>query len=109
MSKLSYEDKVNLYKDRKKGMSYSSICSKYNVNHAVVEYLISLINKHGYKILKSKNNKKYSKEEKERIIKRVLYNHESLISVAIDEGLLSKGMLSTWISKYKENGYNIVE
>lgn len=62
MLKLSYEDKVNLYKDRKKGMSYSSLCSKYNVNHAVVEYLISLINKHGYKILKVKIIKNIQKK-----------------------------------------------
>ena len=36
-------------------------------------------------------------------------DHESTFSVAIDEGLSSEGLLFTWISKYKENGYNIVE
>lgn len=39
----------------------------------------------------------------------MLINNESIRFVAIDEGLLSFGMLSDWISKYKENGYNIVE
>ncbi len=29
--------------------------------------------------------------------------------MAIDEGLASKGILQNWISKYKENRYNIVE
>lgn len=29
--------------------------------------------------------------------------------VSIDEGLISDGMLQTWIKNYKENGYNIVE
>ena len=29
--------------------------------------------------------------------------------VSIDEGLISDGILQTWILKYKENGYNIVE
>ena len=47
--------------------------------------------------------------DKERIINRVLLNNESAFSVAIDEGLSSDGLLFTWLSKYKENGYNIVE
>ena len=29
--------------------------------------------------------------------------------MAIDEGVKSKSMLSHWVQKYKENGYNIVE
>ena len=36
-------------------------------------------------------------------------NFEPIRFVSIDEGLISDGMLSNWISKYKENGYNIVE
>ena len=36
-------------------------------------------------------------------------NGESAWSVAIDIGLLNYGMIQNWISKYKENGYNIVE
>ena len=47
--------------------------------------------------------------KKQRIINRVLLDGEAIISVSIDEGLLGKGLLSTWISKYKEMGYNIVE
>ena len=41
--------------------------------------------------------------------KKHLVNCESVWSVALDMGLLSYGMLQDWISKYKENGYNIVE
>ena len=109
MAKLSYEDKINLYNDRKNGMSISSLCSKYKINHAIVEYLVRLIDKHSFNTLRTTKNNKYSCKEKERIINRVLINGESIISVAIDEGLSSKGMLSNWVSKYKENGYNIVE
>ena len=36
-------------------------------------------------------------------------DNESILSVSIDEGLLSKGMLNNWLKKYRENGYNIVE
>ena len=66
MSKLSYEDKINLYNDRK----------------------------NGFNILKTVKNKYYSTQDKERIINRVLMYNESINSVAIDEGLLSRGYAS---------------
>lgn len=109
MGKLSFEDKINLYNDRKSGVSISSLCSKYKILHANVEYLTRLIDKHGYDILRKDRNRKFTSYEKEKIITRVLLNNESLLSVAIDEGLSSQGMLSNWIKKYIENGYNIVE
>ena len=109
MSKLTYDDKINLYNDRKKGLSIKSLVTKYGVRHEIVEYLIRLIDKHGYDILKKNKNNYYPPLKKEQIINRVLINNESINSVAIDEGLPSYGMLWNWISKYKENGYNIVE
>lgn len=109
MSKLNYNDKINLYNDRKNGMSINALVSKYNVRHEVVEYLTRLIDKHGLDILRTSKNKYYPPYQKEQIINRVLINNESRNSVAIDEGLSSSGMLANWISKYKEMGYNIVE
>ena len=109
MGKLSFEDKINLYNDRKSGVSISSLCSKYKILHANVEYLTRLIDKHGYDILRKNRNRKFTSYEKERIINLVLLNNESLLSVAIDEGLSSPGMLANWIKNYKEMGYNIVE
>ena len=109
MGKLSYEDKINLYNDKKSGVSISSLCSKYKILHANVEYLTRLIDTHGYNILRKNRNRKFTSYEKEQIINRVLLNNESILSVAIDEGLSSSGMLVNWIKKYKENGYNIVE
>lgn|SRR5574344_673732 len=109
MSKLSYKDKVNIYNDKQKGLSYKSISLKYKIRDNHIKYLVRLIDKHGVTILKKKNNNKYSSSEKERIINRVLLNNESTFSVAIDEGLPGDGLLFNWISKYKENGYNIVE
>lgn len=109
MSKLTYEDKINIYKERKKGIGAITLSKKYNVRREKIYYLENLIDKHGYDILRTRKNKKYSKNEKERIINRVLLNNESINSVSLDEGLLSGGILFNWISKYKENGYNIVE
>ena len=109
MGKLTFKDKINLYNDRKAGMSIQALCSKYKILHANVEYLTRLIDKHGYDVLRKNKNRKFTSYEKETIINRVLLNNESILSVAIDEGLSSSGMLVNWIKKYKEMGYNIVE
>ncbi len=109
MSKLSYEDKINLYNDKKRGMSIGSLSNQYKVRKCVINYLTALIDKHGIDILRTSKNKIHTKYEKQEAIDRVLVNGEAVWAVALDIGLLSKGMLNNWISKYKENGYNIVE
>ena len=109
MSKLSYEDKIKIYYEKKKGRSRRSLACEYKINQSNVQYLVRLIDKHGFDILRTTSNKKYTPAEKERIINRILLNNESVISVSIDEGLSNSGMLGNWIKKYKEMGYNIVE
>ena len=109
MSKLTYEDKINLYNDRKNGISRSNLSKKYKIRTCSIDYLVSLIDKHGYDILRTTKNKVHTKYEKQEAIDRVLLNGESAWSVAIDIGLLSYGMLQNWIKKYREMGYNIVE
>ena len=109
MSKLSYEDKVNIYKLRKQGKQISYLSKKYKVNEGNINYLIRLIDKHGLKIVKKDFNNYYSPYQKEEIINRILIGKESIKSVSIDVGLSSKGLLHNWIKKYKENNYNIVE
>ena len=42
-------------------------------------------------------------------INRILINHESINSVAIDIELASNGILHNWLSKFKENRYNVIE
>ena len=106
MGKLTYNDKVNLYYDRKEGLPLSYISQKYNTTVDNIQFLCRLIDKHGFEILTKR--KSYQKYEKEQIINRAI-NGESIISVAVDEGIKSKSMLSHWVQKYKENGYNIVE
>ena len=109
MSKLSYEDKINLYNDRKSGMSVGSLSIKYNVRKCVVNYMVSLIDKHGLNILRTGKNKIHTKYEKQEAIDRVLIDGEAKWAVALDIGLLSKGMLDNWIKNYRDMGYNIVE
>ena len=109
MSKLTYEDKINLYNDKKKGMSIGSLSNKYKVRKCVINYLTALIDIHGVDILRTNKNRIHTKSEKQEAIDRVLINGEAKWAVALDIGLLSKGMLDNWIKNYKENCYNIVE
>ena len=109
MSKLSYDDKINLYNDKLNGKSIKTLSRKYGITYHNVQYLIRLIDRHGFDILRTGKNKKYTSQEKERIINRVLLNNESILFVSVEEGLSGDGMLQNWVKKYKENGYNIVE
>ena len=109
MSKLSYEDKIKIYQERKQGNTIKNISKKYGVRIDEIKYLVRLIDKHGFDILRTNKNRKFTSYEKEQIVNRVLLNNESACSVAIDEGLLSRGMLQKWIKDYKNMGYNIVE
>ena len=109
MSKLSYEDKIEIYNERKNGRTFSYLSTKYNIRIDNIKYLVRLIDKHGYDILRTSKNRTFSTIEKERIINRVILDNESVCSVAIDEGLLGNGILFNWIKEYKENCYNIVE
>ena len=109
MSKLSNEDKIDIYYKKKNGQSRNSIANEYKIQASLVIYLVRLIEKHGFNIIRKEKNKYYTSYEKEQIINRILIGGESVWSVAIDEGLPSCGILQNWIKKYKENGYNIVE
>ena len=53
MSKLSYEDKVNLYNDKIKGIAIKSLGPKYGITYHNAQYLIRLIDKHGFDILRT--------------------------------------------------------
>lgn len=109
MSKLTREDRIEIYERRKNGETISSLAKSFNIHESKIKYLIVLIKKHGYDILRNGKNRYYSREFKLQTINRVLINHESINSVALDIGLVSAGILHNWLSKFKENGYNVIE
>ena len=109
MSKLTRKDKIEIYERRKKGETISSLTKSFDVRGSNIRYLITLIKKHGYDILRKNKNRTYSKDFKLQIINIILINHESVNSVALDIGLESSGILHNWLSKFKENGYNVIE
>ncbi|ATV71386.1 IS3 family transposase [Fusobacterium pseudoperiodonticum] len=98
-----------MYERRKKGETIPSLAKNFDVQESNIKYLVDLIEKHGYDILRKDKNRTYSKDFKLQIINRILINHESINSVAINIGLVSPGILHNWLSKFKENGYNVVE
>ena len=109
MAKLTNEQRIKIYERRLKGESLRALALEFNINIHRLEYLVRLLKKHGYNILRNNKNKHYSKEFKEITINRILLEKESKTSVAIDIGLSSEGILHNWIKKYKENCYNVIE
>ena len=106
MSKLSYEERIEIYNKRKEGETLKTLQSKYGMTKHNIQYLVWLIDKHGFDILRTTKNKEYPKQFKADAINRVLIDNEPIQAVAIDIGLLSDGMLHNWIKKYKEFGYD---
>ena len=109
MSKLTKEDKIEIYERRLKGETIPALAKTFNITESKIKYFIALIKKHGYDILREDKNRVYSKDFKLQTINRILIDHESINSVAIDIGLTSSGILDNWLSKFKKNGYNVVE
>lgn len=58
MSKLSYEEKIEIYNKRKQGITLNTLHLQYGITVHNIQYIIWLVNKHGYEILKKKPNKK---------------------------------------------------
>ena len=109
MSKLTREQKIEIYHKRKSGVSLQELTTVYKIKRENIIYLIRLIEKHGEGILRNDKNRYYSPSLKEEIINKVLLDNHSINSIAIEYGLSSNGMLCNWINSYKENGYVIVE
>ena len=108
--KLTYEDKLEIYRLRKEeGWGERRIAKKFNITPFTVHYIFHLIDRHGPEIVKHGKNKYYPPEFKKAAIKRALSGKESIISIAVDLGLPRDTLLHSWIKSYKENGYTVVE
>ena len=66
MSKLSYEDKISLYRERKEGISVKSLSGKYNIRENIINYMVSLIDKHGIDILRTSKIKNIQNMKKKK-------------------------------------------
>ena len=109
MSKLTREQRIEIYKRRKQGESLTTLSKAYSIRKDNIHYLIRLIDKHGEDILTKDKNRYYAPSLKVEIINKVLLEHHSITSTAIEYGLSSNGILFNWIKSYRESGYGIVE
>ncbi len=110
MTKLTREQKIEIYEKRtRKHLSIISLQKEYKITTPKINYLIRLIDMHGYNVLRKDKNNYYSPLLKEEIINKVLINKQSINTTAIEYGLPSDSLLHSWIRSYKENGYVIVE
>lgn len=106
--RFSKQDKINIYQLYQRNFSYSEIKQYYPIGEGDFYYLIQILNRYGISWL-DRPRHKWTKEEKMEAIDRVLINHETGTSVALDLGLSSTGMLFNWIRDYRKNGYNVID
>ncbi|MFR2768241.1 MAG: hypothetical protein ACLTAI_08125 [Thomasclavelia sp.] len=108
MAKLTREQKIELYKKRKqRSTTVSSLSKEYQIRSDNINYLVRLIDRHGFDILRSDKNNYYSPELKLEIINKVLIDGKSITGTAIEYGLAGDGSVSiTGLNSYKKNGYD---
>ncbi len=107
--KLTDENKIEMYRLKKEGYSCKELSKKFKINLSNVKYMIRLADLHGETVLIKKKNTYYPPGLKLDIINEVLILGHSIKSTSLKYALPNTGLLCNWISKFKENGYNILE
>ena len=105
--KYNLELKKEIYRKRCEGYGVAFLSKKYGLAKSKIQYLCSLVDKHGLEVLGHKYTN-YSPEYKLSAINRVLVNGENINAVSLEFGLTNRSILDQWIKSYISNGYNVV-
>lgn len=101
--------RIEIYERYHGGEPTSYLSKIYDVRISALDYLVRLIDLHGYDILRNREKTYYSIDFKQELINEVLIDKKSINSTALKYGLPSNGILFNWLRSYKENNYVIVE
>ena len=107
--KLTDENKIEIYRLKKGGYTYKELSKKFEINPSNMKYMVKLADLHGETVLIKGKNNYYPPELKLDIINEVLILGNSISATSLKYALPNHGLLCNWISKFKENGYNILE
>ena len=107
--KLTDENKIEMYRLKKEGYSNKELSKKFKINLSYVDYMIILADLHGETVLIKGKNTYYPPGLKLDIINEVLILGNSIHATSLKYALPNSSLLCNWISKFKENGYNILE
>ena len=107
--KLTDENKIEMYRLKKEGYSNKELSKKFKINLSYVDYMIRLADLHGNTVLIKGKNTYYPPGLKLDIINEVLIFGNSIHATSLKYALPNSSLLCNWISKFKENGYNILE
>ena len=106
---LTDENKIEIYRLKKEGYSFKKLSKEFKININTVKYIVRLADLHCETVLIKRKNNYYLAELKLDIINEVLILGNSILATSLKYALPNPGLLHNWISKFKENGYNILE
>ena len=107
--KLTDENRIEIYRLKKGGYTYKELSKKFEIDPSNMKYMVKLADLHGETVLIKGKNNYYPPELKLDIINEVLILGHSIKSTSLKYALPNPALLSNWISKFKENGYNVIE
>ena len=103
--KLNLKDKFKIIELYENGYSISHLAIMFKISTFVIRQVERQYREHGIDSFKEKGkNKKYTTDFKYEIVNRVL-NGESIYGIT-GELCVNRGMISAWVKKYNELGYN---
>ena len=99
--KLTDENKIKMYRLKKEGYSYMELSKKFKINASNVRWMVKSADLYAEIVLIVL----FSRD----IIIEVLILGNSIKATSLKYVLPNPGLICNCISKFKENGYNILE